>query len=349
MNDHEKALSRTNKYLQLLQDENSKSHELYMDLLETLESGRVDGKVTMADLLLTGFKELGYMCKSDLTSLDKKEPDLDENGNLLIHTKKYNKYAKYFDDLDKDKSKSESFYGKATKQGEDWCTIFFHWILFNTIGEKNTRIATNVKKRENHAAGVDFDYWYYQELPQSMAMLLDHKLVSIGDQAFFYSKSGLCHTGMVVAVFDNYVYVLEGNTNPQVGEQAKVVPEGKGVCLKKYSIDRIDIEFCRPSYRGISPASHGFDWQAVNKKIANLCNTLKAELEQILTPEELEEPEQTPEEIEQTKLQIFKNKLKVIKDILKIGPEYLEKCLREVKDAGVNFVSDAKDVVEKHL
>lgn len=344
MNEHELALSRTNKYLKLLQDEKSKSHKVYVRLLDVLKSGHIEDKVTMADLLYTAFSELGYMCKGEHSSLDKKEPDVDQDGNLVVHPvkkNKYNKYAKYFEDLDKNKPMIERFYD-GSKQNEDWCAVFVHWVLFNVLGAEKARKALNIKKRQSHAAGVEYDYWYYLELPQTQAMLLNHYLVTPGDQAFFCGPKGLFHTGLVVGVSGKYVYIMEGNTNPQVGDSGKVVPEGKGVCLKRYPIDRMDIEFCRPLYKGIVPAPKGFPWSEVYKLIEELYEVLKQELESRLTEEELYEEEPTKEEVEKTKLQVYKNKIKVIKSILGIGPEYAGLSARTIKDLGMNAPSAVK-------
>jgi len=331
------ATNRADKYLSLLEDESSKSHEVYMDLLETLKKGHVEGKVTMADLLLTAFSQLGYMCKSSGKGLDSKAPEKDKDGNLLIHKGKYNKYAAFFEEHDKAPNAKE-FYG-GSKQNEDWCAVFVHWCLFNTFGEKNTRLATGIDKNRNHGAGVEYDFHYYMDFPHSLAMFLNHKVTTAGDQAFFYTKNGLSHTGLVVANYGGYVYILEGNTNPQVGTDAKIVPEGKGVCLKRYALDRIDIEFCRPYYKEVAPCPQGFDWADVRKKTFKLYEVLKAELEQKLTPEELVVEEITPEEVEMTRLQIFKNKVNSISHWLKdIGMGTLK-----------NLTADQVYIVKKKL
>jgi hypothetical protein len=345
------ATSRASKYLKILEDKNSKSHQVYMRLMELLKSGHVEGKTTMADLLLVAFSELGYMCKSSKEGLDSKGPELDKDGNVLVHDKKNNKYAKFFEDHDKNKPMIDKFY-MGSKQGEDWCAVFVHWIMFNVLGEQGTRKATNIKKRQNHGAGVEYDYWYYLELPQTQAMFLNHHLVSIGDQAFFCGPSGIFHTGIVVGVHDGYVYIMEGNTNPQVGDKGKIVPEGKGVCLKRYPIDRMDIEYCRPLYKGIVPAPKGFSWSMVNKLIAELNKTLRMELEQALTPEEMFEEEPTKEETEKTRLQSYRNKIKVVKNIMGMGRDYVElsaRTLKDIKDVAPSVVKKAKDGVIKHL
>ena len=307
------ATARAYKYLQLLEDKNSKSSKLYQELLSYLESGHIEGKVTIADLLRVAFGELGYMCKDESSNLEDKVSKLDKDGKPIIHNKKFNKYADFFD---KQLKGNNSFYG-GKKQNEDWCTIFYHWCLYNSLGEEKTRVATNVNKLRSHGAGVPNDYFYYADFPQTMEMIFNNKAATAGDQAFFFTKEGIIHTGLVVANYGGYVYILEGNTNPQVGDEEKIIPRGKGVCLKRYSLDRVDIEFRRPAFKGISPIPHPYDYKEVSKKISELYDMLKEELALTLTPEESVTFKSTPEEIEQTKLQIAKHKLQMLTNSLK--------------------------------
>jgi len=313
MDNNEIATIRASKYLALLENDGSKSHQVYLELLEMLKHGHIESSVTMADLLLNAFLELGYMEKKGTDSLDKKNAEVDKDGKPLVYKEKNNKYAEFFANHDKG-DRNARFYN-GSKQNNDWCAVFVHYLLFKTLGEKGAREATYTPAGKTHGAGVQWDYEYY---PFELHNFVNHKGVKGGDQVFFYTGEGLGHTGLVVANKGGFVYVLEGNTNPQIGKDAKIVPRGKCVCLKRYALDRIDLEFCRPYYKTMAVSSDILDYEKVSEKIVELYETLKKELEASLTLQEsvtvyYEDEEQK----EKTKAQILKNKLKKLSDYVK--------------------------------
>ena len=313
MDNNELATIRAYKYLKLLELGLTRSSVIYNDLLDLLKSGHVEGSVTMADLLYNAFLELGYMEKKDVDNLDKKGAGVDKDGKPLIYKEKNNKFAEFFANHDKG-DRNAKFYN-GSKQNNDWCAVFVHYLLFKTLGEKAAREATYTPPGKTHGAGVQWDYEYY---PFELHSFVNHKDVRAGDQVFFYTGKGLSHTGLVVANKDGYVYVIEGNTNPQIGKDAKIVPRGKSVCLKRYALDRIDLEFCRPYYKTMAVSSDILDYEKVAKKIVELYETLKKELESALTLQEAASVYNfDEEEVEKTKAQILKNKLKKLSEYIK--------------------------------
>ncbi len=287
---NELATIRSYKYLSLLKDKNSASYSIYEELLRELKACCEDGKITVVDLLINAFSELGYMEKGlsynkhEQEILDEKDSILDENGNVLIEDGKYTKYASFFERHDDNSSKGEKYYN-GSKQNNDWCSIFFDWLQVTTFGEEEARRITLRPYGKIRGAGVQYASEYY---PLGLHLFVNPQSVRMGDQVFFSKNGSLFHTGIVVCQRDGYVYVIEGNTNPQIGKDSRVVPRGKAVCLKRYSLERKDLEFVHPLYE-LSHSPSEFDSKRIIDLIVKLYEVSKKELEDSLTLEEKNE------------------------------------------------------------
>ena len=146
-------------------------------------------------------------------------------------------FTKYARDLD-----AALFYN-GKKNGFAWCDVFVDWCFFRAYGERAARKLTFQPKIPllNRGAGCRYSMAYYE----------DHKRVfeapMPGDQIFFHNakRTGICHTGLVYDVDEDWVYTVEGNTSDQAG----VVDDGGAVCKKKYGLDDPRIAgYGRPQY-----------------------------------------------------------------------------------------------------
>jgi len=171
--------------------------------------------------------EVGYQEKETNASLDHHTQNAgDEN------------FTKYARDLD-----AMNFYN-GKKNGYAWCDVFVDWCFVKAFGERD---AKNVTFQPafflfNRGAGCRYSYGYYQEA----GSVFDRP--EPGDQIFFYASDGqtICHTGLVYAADDTYVYTVEGNTSGESG----VVDNGGAVCKKKYLLtDKRLAGFGRPDYQ----------------------------------------------------------------------------------------------------
>ena len=124
-----------------------------------------------------------------------------------------------------------------------WCDCFVDWCFYVAYGVTNakallagdfndyTKASASLYKKKNA---------YYKSSPK------------IGDQIFFKNSNGICHTGLVYAVDDTYVYTIEGNTSSAAG----VVANGGCVALKKYKLNYSKIDgYGRPNYSGTTNAT----------------------------------------------------------------------------------------------
>lgn len=133
--------------------------------------------------------ELGYIEKATNAQLD------DKTANA--GSRNWTKYARDLDEMG-------IYNGK--KNGYDWCDVFVDWCYIKEFG-KDLGLKLICQPEKSFGAGVNSSANYYKK-----ANRLDKK-PAVGDQLFFLDTSdGLFyHTGLVVAVYDDSITVIEGN------------------------------------------------------------------------------------------------------------------------------------------
>lgn len=177
-------------------------------------------------VLAIALGEVGYLEKETREQLDSRTENAgDEN---------FTKYARDLDALD--------FY-RGDKNGLAWCDVFVDWCFVRAFGEKKALRMTFQPGWGllNRGAGCRHSRRYYR----LHGRLFDEP--KVGDQVFFYGQDGetVCHTGLVYALDDSFLYTVEGNTNPGTGVEAN----GGAVCQKKYlRRDKRLAGFGRPDY-----------------------------------------------------------------------------------------------------
>lgn len=161
-------------------------------------------------LLQVARDEIGYLEKRTNSQLDS---DTANAG--------YNNYTKYARDLDK-----LGVYN-GSKNGFSWCDVFVDWCFIESFG-LDIGVQMICQPMNGLGAGCYYSAGYYQSAGRY------HKNdPKVGDQIFFYDKTGsIGHTGIVSAIKDGRVYVIEGNTSASSG----VVANGGGVVEKNYSL-----------------------------------------------------------------------------------------------------------------
>ena len=159
-------------------------------------------------------KEVGYLEKKSNSQLDNKTAN-SGNGN-------YSKYARDLDNI-------SGFYN-GKKNGYSWCDIFVDWCFVQAFGVTRA-LELLCQPLKSCGAGVGYSAQYYKQKGQ-----FHTANPKPGDQIFF---SKYAHTGLVVNVDSNYVYVVEGNTGSPVN----------GVKEKKYALNSTSIVgYGRPKY-----------------------------------------------------------------------------------------------------
>lgn len=163
-------------------------------------------------VIATAKAEVGYLEKATNSQLDDKTANAGSNN-----------YTKYARDLDK----IGTVYNYP-KQGYAWCDIFVDWCFIQTFGlDIAMRMLNQPYKGAGAGATYSAQYFksagrFYTRDPQP------------GDQIFFTATTAgqYSHTGLVVAVDNERVYTVEGNTSGASG----VVANGGGVAAKSYSL-----------------------------------------------------------------------------------------------------------------
>lgn len=188
----------------------------------------------MEIVLTIALDEVGYLEKETNAFLDEDTVNAgDEN------------FTKYARDLDK-----IHFYN-GRKNGHSWCDVFVDWCFVMAYGEEDARKMTfqYMWSVLNKGAGCRYSREYYEEHGRLF------ETPQRGDQVFFFDpeKIHVCHTGLVYAVDDTYVYTVEGNTSSDPG----VVENGGSVNKKKYlrSDSRL-AGYGRPYYELEEKTSH---------------------------------------------------------------------------------------------
>lgn len=140
-----------------------------------------------------------------------------------------------------------------------WCDCFVDWCFVQAFGaEMATKLLHRFDDYTVNSAGYfkNNGEWY--------------KSPKVGDQIFFTnSKGGICHTGLVYAVDNTYVYTIEGNTSSSSG----VIANGGCVRKKSYKLNYSRIAgYGRPNY---SLAEKPFEW---TESAVNLIGTITASI-----------------------------------------------------------------------
>ena len=136
--------------------------------------------------------EIGYLEKKSNADLDSKTGNAG-SGN----------YTKYWRDV------------YPQYQGQPWCACFVSWCFMKAFG-----IDTASKLLQ---------HWPFVYCP-TLAGKTSNKTPKIGSIVLFFRSGAYAHTGIVTAVTDSTITVIEGNTSGASG----IVPNGGGVCKKTY-------------------------------------------------------------------------------------------------------------------
>jgi hypothetical protein len=178
----------------------------------------------IAALIATARAELGYLEKRSNSQLEDKTVNAGSNN-----------YTKYADFIDKT---YPNFYNGA-KNGFAWCDVFVDWCFIQTFGYDKA-LELLCTREKSSGAGCIYSANYYRAKGQFYKAS-----PKVGDQIFFGSTGNETHTGLVVAVNENSVTTIEGNTSSASG----VVANGGAVCEKKYPINYYYIVgYGRPDY-----------------------------------------------------------------------------------------------------
>lgn len=186
--------------------------------------------------------QLGYREKRSNSQLDETAANAGTNN-----------YTKYARDLD-----AISGFYNGKKNGYAWCDIFVDWCFVKAYGvEKATELLC--QKMGGSGAGCTYSLGYYSA--KGRFVKRSEGKPQVGDQIFFGTGvSNSTHTGLVVAVDDNSVHTVEGNTN----DNPTVVAEGIGVYYKTYALTKSSIiGYGRPNFDD-GYSGNGFELQGVD-------------------------------------------------------------------------------------
>lgn len=136
-------------------------------------------------------KELGYYEKASNAYLDDKTANAGSNN-----------YTKYARDL------AKAGYYQASKQGFDWCDVFYDWVFLQLCGGDAAEAQRRTCQSGPYGAGVDWSASYYKQAGRFYT-----SNPQPGDQIFF---SDYAHTGAVEQVTATQIITIEGNTDNQV-------------------------------------------------------------------------------------------------------------------------------------
>ena len=136
--------------------------------------------------------EIGYLEKKSNADLDSKTGNAG-SGN----------YTKYWRDV------------YPQYQGQPYCACFVSWVLMVAFGLE--------------AAKKLLQHWPFVYCP-TLAGKTSNKVPKVGSIGLFFRSGAYAHTGIVTAVTDSTITVIEGNTSGASG----IVPNGGGVCQKRY-------------------------------------------------------------------------------------------------------------------
>lgn len=151
--------------------------------------------------------EVGY--------LEKETPDLLFDKTANAGDKNFTKYARDLDDI-------LGFYMGA-KQGQPWCDVFVDWCFVRAYGVSLARKLL-CQPLLSRGAGCSHSLDYFEDDGRRF------DTPAVGDQIFFQNDGHVCHTGIVVALDEENVYTVEGNTSDEEG----IIRNGGCVRRKQY-------------------------------------------------------------------------------------------------------------------
>ena len=175
-------------------------------------------------LIAIAENEVGYLEKKSNNQLDDK-----------IANAGYNNYTKYARDLVK-------WIGSPYVQAQPYCDMFCDWCFVVAFGKETAK-----KLLGGWSAYTPTSANFYVQMGRWHTTNPKR-----GDQIFFHNSQRICHTGLVYAVDNNYVYTIEGNTSAGNG----VIANGGGVAKKKYPLNYKSITgYGRPDYSIVDSAN----------------------------------------------------------------------------------------------
>ena len=149
-----------------------------------------NGYAACEAVIALALNEVGYREKASNAALD--DPTANAgSGN----------WTKYARDL------AKAGYYNGDKNGYAWCECFVDWCFWKAFGEEGQRI--QCQTGDLGAACIYSMQYYKQQGRYDMNP-------RPGDQVFFYGGGTVGHTGIVTAVSDSTVTVVEGNSSDRV-------------------------------------------------------------------------------------------------------------------------------------
>ncbi len=150
-------------------------------------------ELTVKALLETAAAEIGYREKNTNAQLD--DPAANP-GN-----KNWTKYARDLHDAG---------YYNGNKNGYAWCDVFVDWCFFAACGCDAKKAQAVQCQTGSLGAGCRHSARYYRKAERFSTEPM------AGDQIFFGEEEAEQHTGIVEAVEDGVIHVIEGNVKNQV-------------------------------------------------------------------------------------------------------------------------------------
>ena len=141
-------------------------------------------------LISIALTEVGYREKASNAALD--DPTANAGGG------NWNKYAR---DL------AAAGYYNGDKNGYAWCECFVDWCFYKAFGSEGQRIQCQTG---DLGAACIYSMQYYKQQGRC------DMNPQLGDQIFFYGGGTIGHTGIVTAVSESSVTVVEGNSSDRV-------------------------------------------------------------------------------------------------------------------------------------
>lgn len=136
-------------------------------------------------------QEIGYYEKASNAFLNDKTANAGSNN-----------FTKYARDL------AEAGYYQASKQGFDWCDVFYDWVFLQLCGGDAAEAQRRTCQSGPYGAGVDWSAKYYKQAGRFYT-----SNPKPGDQVFFRD---FAHTGAVEEVTATQIITIEGNANNRV-------------------------------------------------------------------------------------------------------------------------------------
>ena len=193
-------------------------------------------------LLAVASNEVGYLEKKNGNSLYDKTANAGSSN-----------YTKYGYEMHK-------LYPATMDYPAAWCDCFVDWCFVQAFGKDMAfKLLHKFDDYTVNSAG------YYKNNKEW------YTTPKVGDQIFFKNDNGgICHTGLVYAIDNTYVYTIEGNTSSSSG----VVANGGCVAKKSYKLNYNKIAgYGRPNYglvkedRKMLETGNDIVWELMNGKL----------------------------------------------------------------------------------